>query len=214
MQLKIQMLSPLMLAAIAALPVKAQARDGQVGELAEMCLLDSDGSRRAKISLDHLFVQVLTAALPDRFSVVQDQEDCEDERDNNCNGEVNEGCVDPGFRWDAGADCDACMAERCDDIRNCDGDERCDDATACIVEEKCLGNFLGPLSCLCGPGVSISECQSVSEGKFLGPCADEILKIPNNPLGSWRPHRFPFADRFVCMGRFCMNECSELFYDI
>lgn len=219
MERHLQTITPLLLSALALIPSSAQAQATQAGELASMCLLNSDGARQAKLELDSLFVQVLTVALPDRFSVVQDQEDCEDPRDNNCDGEINEGCSED-YRWQAGADCDACMQDKCERESDPCEDQDCEDVINCIIEDKCLDEFLGPLGCVCGKNVSIRECQMAKEGELEGTCADEMLRsMPQNPFRTG-PDFAPFFPRtpapmrpFICMGRFCQSECTELIYN-
>lgn len=183
-----------------------------------MCLLNADGARSYQISLDSLFVQVLTTALPDRFAVVQDQEDCSDNRDNNCDGEVNEGCNEEPSVWGAGQDCESCMAQECaTQVEECEESEICEDIVTCAVQAKCLDKYLGPITCLCGKGSSVNECQRIDDQNYNGDCVQEFLAQldPEAPFGPWGPRVKDGSGSAVltCMGRHCQSECTELVYN-
>lgn len=222
MKIDIRMVTPLLLSAIAAVPTSAQAQRFRAGNTAQICLLDADGARQFELTMDSLLVQVLSGALPNRFAAVQDQEDCDDPRDNNCNGEVNEGCNEP-TRWDSGADCDACMAQNCaEPTQACDAEEECDDVMACVVEQKCLDAANGSISCLCGLDVGVAQCQQVPELDQLdGPCAQEMVSYLRDTgrvqtgsvsqLINLPPP--PATEILTCMVRECQSECTELVYN-
>lgn len=223
MKLKMRKAAPLVLAALAALPASAQAQRFEADQQSEVCLLNADGSRQFKISMDSLFVQVLTSALPDRFAIIQDQEDCEDPRDNNCNGEVNEECS-MGNNWGSGTDCEECMATKCaNHSEACNEDQECQDLAGCVVENRCFNQY-GPLGCLCGAETSLTDCQKINAfrngDQFKGECAAEFLPSLLRParqgghLPNWHyddvdSDRIP-TGTLSCLYHECKSECSEL----
>lgn len=214
MRLKILSASIFFLSNAAILPASANAQPQEAGKLAEICVLNAKGSGQYKINLDHLFVQVLTASLPDRFSVVENEESCDDGRDNNCNGEIDEGCNQAQAIWDAGADCDKCMTEECSDLGDeCQEDQECKTAVDCTLEAKCLDKDYGALSCLCGEDVTIAQCQRVEDPKdFLGACVDELYFE-----ASFRPQpmigKRLASKTLSCMSLNCAAACSENIYN-
>lgn len=191
----------------------ALAKAKRAGELARMCVLDTSGMGQRVIELDHRFVQVLVSALPDRFSTVDSEEQCSDHKDNDCNGEIDEGCDPTPIVWGAGEDCDACMAQECSGLHeNCQGDTPCEAALACVIEAQCLDEVLGPLACICGTGVSIAECQlTASPNDYLGPCAQELYVNPTFQIRPTRGKRLA-AKSFVCMTLNCLGACLENFH--
>lgn len=216
MKIKLSAAISCIFASAALTPGTSNAQSDRAGELAQMCILNPDGTGQYKIDLDSLFVKVLTTSMPDRFSAVDDTEECDDGIDNNCDGEIDENCGEAPNIWDAGEDCDACMANACSDLSDdCEGDGECELAVACALEAKCLDRYLGPLSCLCGEDVTVTECQKVREPSgYAGACAQEFYV--EQPPG-WRPQ--PMVGKrlagqtLVCMGLNCADACSENIYN-
>lgn len=129
----------------------------------------------------------------------------------------------PMSPWKAGAECDACIEEKCaPQADTCLGDPACLAIVACEAESQCLDAFLGPLTCLCGPGSTVSECQKVQEGAFTGPCAQQIQESLGT-VGETGPTFSRFSNpqyaagtahqAFICLGRFCKNECTDIIYN-
>lgn len=184
----------------------------------ELCVLDPDsGAGATKLRFHPILVYVLSALAPDTFAMVESSERCGDDKDNNCDGSIDEGCagLQPPL-WGRRAECDACMLDKCDAERTrCEGDKRCRAAVRCVVENSCLDRFLGPVSCLCGEGVSIPECQQVREPDGLqGACVEELLPAQLSdrdrelhPLA--QATRLPANHALICLGRFCNDECAE-----
>lgn len=180
-----------------------------------MCMLRADGTGQFTITLDSFVVAVLTAALPDLFSVVEAEEQCEDGKDNDCNGEIDEGCEAASNIWDGGEDCDACMSEHCSILSDeCQGDKGCEDAIECVLEAKCLDVALGPISCFCGEGLSVQECQETPIDQLDGACFAEFAR---NIVPSWVPApetgSVLAGKIFLCMTRQCPDSCSENIYN-
>lgn len=217
MKLKLQIVSPLLLAALAVLPSEANAQRQTAGQTAELCILNTEGARLSKLTMDSLFVRVLSSSLPERYAAVQAQEDCSDPRDNNCDGEVNEGCSEEPSIWNAGPDCEACMVQECAaEVEACEGSEICENIVSCSAQEQCLDTFLGSLGCLCGEGVTVAQCQNMSENE-LGPCAQELRAQYDYsaPPGPWGPRVIDDSGSkvLICLGRKCQSECTELIYN-
>lgn len=208
----------LLLSALTGFSTTAQARWPNIPEgqlTSAMCMLKADGTGQYQISLDSYVVAVLTAALPDLFSLVEEQERCDDGKDNNCDGQIDEGCSQVTNIWDAGQDCDACMAERCSVVADeCQGDKGCEDAVACVLEAKCLDASLGPISCFCGEDVGIEECQATAINDLDGACMAEFAR---NIVPSWIPApetgSVLAGKIFLCMTRQCADQCAENIYN-
>lgn len=121
------------------------------------------------------------------------------------------------MEWYAGQDCATCMAGECGAPQTrCAKDPECVEAAQCHLENRCLEPFLGPLSCLCGDGVTVSECQKPEP--FVGPCADVIQRSldtvgdKNRTFSNFTNPEFPVGaahHAMICMGRFCETECAE-----
>lgn len=122
------------------------------------------------------------------------------------------------MEWFAGQDCAVCMAEECAGRQaRCADDADCVEAAQCHLESRCLDPFLGPLSCLCGDEVSVTDCQTAEP--FAGPCA-EVIQNGLDTVGDLRSTfvRFTNPDYSVgaahramlCLGRFCSTECEEI----
>lgn len=209
-------ITALPLLALSAQLSPAQARwPAADGLLARMCMLNADGTGQFDITLDSIVVSVLTAALPDRFSLVEAQEICDDGRDNNCNGEIDEGCSQAANIWDAGEDCDACMSEFCSVFETrCNGDEACEGAISCALDAKCLDRDLGPISCFCGEDLSIEACQDTPIAQLDGACMGQFAK---NIIPSWIPAPETggvlAGKMLLCMTRQCSDSCSENIYN-
>lgn len=216
MKLLKRCVTPLVL--LSLVPANAKAQTWISGEdfglTSKMCLLRADGTGQFDLTLDSLVVAVLTTALPDLFSVVEAQETCDDGRDNNCNGEIDEDCSAANI-WDAGADCDACMQELCSVFsKRCDGDTACEDAVSCVLDAKCLDRDIGPISCFCGEDVSIEACQDSPISELDGACMGQFAK---NVIPSWIPAPETggvlAGKMFLCMTRQCADSCSENIYN-
>lgn len=119
--------------------------------------------------------------------------------------------------------CNACVKDSCAAQADvCLGEAECSEVVACEVGAKCLSSTLGPLSCLCGTDIGVTQCQGVVDGAFTGPCAATIQKslgtetntgdtfslFANQGYGAGRAHQLT-----ICAGRFCYDECKELVFD-
>lgn len=119
--------------------------------------------------------------------------------------------------------CQACVKDNCAPQEDdCLGDAECVETVACEVEAKCLSSLVGPLSCMCGTEIGVTECQGVVDGAFTGPCAagiqkslgtetntgDSFTRFANTAYAAGRAHQLT-----ICAGRFCVAECQELVYD-
>lgn len=217
MNINLRCIPPLLFCALAAAPSQARAQrwPRPNGELARVCLLNPDGTGQFSIAVNRLVAQVLTAALPGRFSVVEQTERCDDGIDNNCSGEIDENCDQAPDIWGAGADCDACMAQSCSVFsQRCDDDQACQDAIDCALQAKCLDLDLGPISCFCGEGVSIEACQDSTIAELDGACMSEFAA---SVVPSWIPAPETggvlAGKMLLCMTRQCADRCSENFYN-
>lgn len=124
----------------------------------------------------------------------------------------------PRLNWGGGDDCESCMVDHCAERNNaCQSDAECQEIAQCNIDARCLDPFLGPLSCLCGDGVSAAACQTPEP--FQGPCADVIQESLGSESDKERTFR-GFVDRetsvgrasraFVCMSISCQRECREI----
>lgn len=202
------------LSLLLATEANAQSRHEQDPDLAQICVLNTDGTGQYQLSLDRRFVLTLTALRPNRFSLVSPSEQCDDGIDNNCNGELEEGCAQPPAFWGAGQDCERCMAQGCSEwSKPCQNDHQCATAAACVAQAQCLDKYIGPLSCICGEGVSIAQCQRVTSGQIhAGPCAQELYEDASPPSDSMRGKQL--ANRsLTCMGLKCASACSKNIYN-
>lgn len=215
MKLKLQTCLPLTLTFFATtLPVaKAQPQAPPSNQLAEICVLNAEGTGQYKIKLDSLFVQALTQARPRRFATVDPQEHCNDDKDNDCDGQINEGCVsDP--EPSIGSACDTCMQSKCADLaESCIADQACRAATNCVIRHRCLDQTVGHLACICGEDVSVAECmRDTDNGSLRGACVAEFYDTaalsPSNEEGKKLA-----GHTFTCMLRQCKNSCSNKFYN-
>lgn len=209
--------------ALACAPMTAQAQALDFNS-EEMCLLNPDtGEGIVKISLSSIFVQLLTAVAPDRYGLVEGDEVCEDGKDNDCNGFIDDGCSVPTPTvWGPNAECDACMEDKCGSkIAACEGDQACQDAVACVVENSCLDRFLGPLGCVCGEGVSVPQCQgATSMADLQGACVEGLITensplLNDNPLPAiaGRQQGTIASEALICQGRFCQDECAGNYWN-
>lgn len=120
--------------------------------------------------------------------------------------------------WSRGTACGECMWEYCATrLDDCLGDPACERIARCETEKGCIDRFLGPLSCLCGVGVTVPECQKVKGAAFEGPCASEILEGLGSPdktrdavarfgNDTWPAGRANRAT--ICQARYCRKACS------
>lgn len=215
MKLQLQTYLPITLTFFATLlPIsKAQAQTTSASQLAEICVLNAEGTGQYKIKLDSLFVQTLTRARPSRFATVDPQEHCDDNKDNDCDGQINEGCVsDPEPSFDSA--CDTCMQSKCADFAtSCIADQACRAATNCVIQHRCLDQNVGHLACICGEDVSVAQCmRDTDKGRLRGACADEFYDTdalaPSNEDGKKLA-----GQTFTCMLRQCKDSCSNKFYN-
>lgn len=197
----------LVIATLAWIPGPALANN-----LGEMCILNPDGTGQYKTSLDRRFILALTQARPNRFSIVQASDRCDDDIDNNCDGRLNEGCTQAPTIWQAGQDCEQCMAQTCSSwSKACKQDNDCQAAVACVAQHKCLDPYLGPLACICGEGISIAECQNTGSTEHrAGACAQHLEATPSMSLEAQAGKDFAHRT-LTCMGLNCADACSEHF---
>lgn len=218
MKLSLRLTTPLFLSALVSMPAAAQSwrpRPRPPQGMAQLCLLNADGSGQFAITTTGLVASLLSSALPTRFSLVLDQETCDDGKDNDCNGEIDDKCSQQNGVWDAGSDCDACMESQCAVFSNrCDGDQACQDALDCVLEAKCLDRDIGPIACFCGEDVSLERCMDSPVSELDGACMAEFSKsvipswIPGPELGGILAGKM-----FLCMTRQCADPCSENIYN-
>lgn len=214
MKLKRQLFFLVALAALTTPSSEADARshESTTRELAEMCVLSASRSGAYKIELDARLVATLTQSLPTRFAAVESQEHCDDGMDNNCNGQIDEGCVsDPEPTIDQA--CDSCMQDKCADYTDaCIDDQDCRAAANCVIQHRCLDQRLGHLACICGQNVSIAECMRDTDNDTLrGACVAEFYQSPSfdgPPEGGQRLAK----QTFTCMLRNCQASCNRNFY--
>lgn len=187
--------------------------------MSEICFIEpSSGIGPLKVKIWPVFSEMLVARSPERFSLVQ-SEICGDGKDNDCDRVIDEDCaVAPAPpRWSIDTpQCDHCMQDKCStQVDGCVGTHGCMDAIQCVAENRCLGSSLGPLSCICGEGVSIAECSLTRAENLKGECATELA--PDQwgitgpvPLFVVSPSTAKEWANFAlaCMTRFCSSECS------
>lgn len=155
----------------------------------------------------------------------QGSEECDDGNtvdDDDCSNSCVAKVVKPTVSWTDGKspECEQCMEDKCKKQQDaCFGDEACVAAKQCHADNTCLSRKIGPLSCLCGKGVSVAECTAGTS--FAGDCAEEI----QTGLGTTDVQTTiaKFLDQgtaigvangaYVCMARKCRNVCGVLIFD-
>lgn len=185
----------------------------------ELCYLDSStGAGFLTVQVWPLFARVMVERFSGVFTYVG-EEACGDKVDNDCDGQVDEDCkTAPAPRRFGNEACDACMDKQCQQRSEaCVADKECVQAIECVRTHKCLDPVLGPLGCVCGEGVSVSECQATPSSQRKGACAEQLgpKSVPGGgtqvPLGLFPPRTAKAGFALSCMHRFCKAACSENF---
>lgn len=152
-------------------------------------------------------IQALLIALHgEAFSPVT-LEVCADGVDNNCDGQIDEGCsASDRLKWGKTHDCDLCMRDHC--IRytkRCEAREDCISGIQCVVEKRCMHKTWGQATCVCGE--LSPDCEI--DGSRKGPCGKQLM--PPGPWPGWWPHVPPTLSALSCMHLYCPAECSDNF---
>lgn len=115
--------------------------------------------------------------------------------------------------------CQGCAHRNCDsEILDCALEDTCVDAAACEIESGCAfkNENLGPLTCLCGEGISTLDCVNIEEARFAGECADPIVESlgsqgnTEDTLSRFTDTRYAIGkahQAYICIARKCNDEC-------
>lgn len=152
--------------------------------------------------------ELLRALHGDVFSKLT-LEVCADGVDNNCDGQIDEGCsAEAPSKWGKTRECDLCMREQCfPEQRACEGNASCMDAMRCVVENSCMHTQFFYRDCVCNAQEDGPFC--ITRGPRSGPCGDKLIRP--GVWDEWREPQMPNLLPLGCMTYLCSTECSENF---
>lgn len=153
-------------------------------------------------------VQALLQALHGEVFSKVTLEVCADGQDNNCDGQIDEGCsASDRPKWGKTRDCDLCMREYCASYTSgCEAREDCISGIQCVIEKRCMHKTWGQATCVCDETLG-PDCEI--DGSRKGPCGEQLM--PPGRWPGWWPHVPPTLSALSCMHLYCPAECSGNF---
>lgn len=184
--------------------------DTETAQMQDWCLLNSETQEGfMSFAVAPSIADILMAIHGNVFTPLA-SEVCADGKDNDCDGQVDEGCSegrDP--KLELSRECDACLQNYCpESVADCEAQDSCIAGISCVAQKRCMDPVGGDLTCICD--VIYEGCMD--DGSRQGPCGKQLM--PPEPRNPFWPS-LPIASRSIlfCMTLNCTSKCSENFRD-